>query len=242
VGEPERIGSLVSLDDFRELRERMKAANLFRSPAEIAQRESELGRMKRQGRIVGERLSALVNWEALRKPDRLDPPDQHSAVGLAWLESFKPGDRGVCLWGSKGSGKTTLACHLAARLMAQGYTAAVVSAPALLRALVAERWHHAALISEVGAVDVLVLDDMGAESWERGWGGHIWAVADARWAGRMRGGVTILTTNANPQAYAFGWQIDTNQDRGDWDRAIDRIVALSPDLLQYDGPTRRHNR
>lgn len=234
MGDPEHIGQII---DFLALRERFR--QWLRSPEELAGRDADLARMARQGRVVGDRLASLVDWDAITRPDAL-VQDEHCRAGIEWMHSYRMGEPGVCLWGARGSGKTTLACHLLHRLDADGYTVALVSVPALLDRLAGDRRHRGEIVEQCGAVDALVLDDMGAASWERGWGGLIWEVADARWQGRRRGGVTILTTNLDPvKSPTFGWQVPAGQDMADWERAIDRLVALAPSPLEYGGPSRR---
>ncbi len=233
MGEPERPGEII---DFAALREKFRG--LARDPAEIAEQRDHIERMQRQGRQVGPNLAKLVDWPAIVKPDRLRE-DTYAREGLAWMRGYKVGEPGACIWGPKGTGKTTLCCHLLRRLEDCGYTVALVSAPALVRALVAGRFVYADLVREIAAVDALVLDDMGADTWENGWGGHLRAIADARWQGRSREGVTILTTNIHPGTPAFGWIVPP-REAGDWERAIDRLEALAPRIIEYAGPSRRH--
>ena len=235
MSEPEQIGGII---DFAAMRKRMLP--LLRDREEIDERDRELARIKRQMRTVGPRLNALVDWPAIKNPDVV-VPDADSAQGVRWARRFRAGDQGVVLWGQRGTGKTTLCCRLLRRLEADGRTCALVSAPGLISAMISESWHRNALLGDIRDVDVLVLDDMGAGTWQRGWGGHLWAIADARWQARRRGDAsTIITTNLDPRSeHAFGWEVTAKQDINDWERTQDRLRAMVGGLIEYGGQSRR---
>ena len=235
MAESDAIGDLIDLDEWRS-----RLAGRAKSAPEIREYEERLERLRRQGRAVGAKLGALVEWEAISSPGPL-VEDAAARQGIAWSRSYQPGQPGTLLWGRAGTGKTTLCCHALHRLQAEGWTVALVSTARLLRALAAERW-TSDLLSDVAAVDVLVLDDLGSGFFERGWGGWLCAVLDARWTARRRLGASLLgTSNLDPATHpTFGWAIRDEQDLGDWDRAVDRLLALCPRLIEYGGQSRRH--
>jgi len=233
---PEQIGSVI---DFAAFRRRMREH--LRPREEVLAWEADLARIERQGKHLGGRLSALVDWPAIQKPDRMDG-DEACRVGFAWARAFMPGDPGAVVWGRAGTGKTTLCSHIINRLIGkEARVCALVSAPRLIDALHADRWHRDELIADVRHADVLVLDDMGASTWQRGWGGNLLAVLDARWQSRRRGNSsTLFTTNIKPKSLpCFGWEVKDEQDQRDWDRINSRLKAMVGRIIEYGGDDRR---
>jgi len=101
-------------------------------------------------------------------------PGYHPAFGdiaeraRQWIRDFSPGSRGLFLTGPVGCGKTQLACHIAKRLMARGFRDLQYWNISHLLSEIRSCWDSAKseadLLGELADQDLLIIDDLGAES------------------------------------------------------------------------------
>ena len=109
--------------------------------------------------------------EGFRGWKRLTP--EHSALGALasdWAFSWQPGMTGLRLVGTIGCGKTLLACAILKRLIRRGYYNVQFVNTAELFMRIRATWNNRSeetdqeIIDELCNRDVLVLDDLGAET------------------------------------------------------------------------------
>lgn len=93
------------------------------------------------------------------------------------------GSRGLLLFGSVGTGKTYAAACIANALIARGYTVQMISLVNVINNDISER---------IGSVDLLILDDLGAERGTDYGYERVYAITDARY---RSGKPVIYTTN-----------------------------------------------
>lgn len=112
-------------------------------------------------------------------PDSLKKARMKDVIGddakrfptIKWLKNFydtykdKPNQKGLYLHGSFGSGKTYLICAMLNELSKSGVSITIVYYPELLRSLKeAFETDFASRINKLKKVDILFLDDIGAEA------------------------------------------------------------------------------
>lgn len=117
---------------------------------------------------------------------------------MKYVEIFNPNEpRNLLLYGDYGLGKSHLAKSITDGVMANGYSAIFISVPKLLRKIKSTYSNQSELneddiISHLEQVDLLVLDDLGAEKTSDWTSERIFDIIDSR-----QGMSTIYTTNYN---------------------------------------------
>lgn len=192
--------------------------NQPRSAGDIAARVLDVAR--RQPPIVEPRVEPVIDdaeaaaidaewrarrWQAVapsrfRDADLAGLSDEIRSVVVAWvdLESPRPN---LLLAGPVGTGKTWAACAAARPLVERGAVCQVMSVVDVLDALRAEMQPGAATgaFDRLTELDVLVLDDVGAERPTEWSGERLHALIDRRWRDELP---IIATTNLEPRALA----------------------------------------
>lgn len=144
-----------------------------------------------------------------------------------WLGS----DHWLVLWGPVGRGKTGVAAALVRRLVEQGQGVLFRAVPDLLdrlRATYGGEGREHELMAALFDVDVLVLDDVGAER-QTDWAlERVFRVINHRYDERRR---TMLTTNLDPDA------LHTHLGVRNFDRL--REMATPSGFVKLDGPNLR---
>jgi DNA replication protein DnaC len=137
--------------------------------------------------------------------------------------------RGMWLVGDVGTGKTTLAMIVSAAALEAGYSVAIYSLPRLLNLIRDEVGTENSLLDlldRLSAVDLLHIDDLGAQHTTPWRLEQLYSIVDARYqAGRP----IVATTNLMPSALAeqMGRQIHTTvtEDRDGQTSAERRVVS-----------------
>jgi len=102
------------------------------------------------------------------------------------------------LWGAYGSGKSHLAKSVSDEVMKEGYSSIFISVPKLLTKIKSSydkdaEYKEQELIDALSQVDLLILDDIGAESNNRWANEKVFEIVDSR-----QGMNTIYTSNLSP--------------------------------------------
>jgi DNA replication protein DnaC len=108
---------------------------------------------------------------------------------------------GLCITGDMGTGKTTLAMLVSRAALEAGRTVAIYSLPKLLnqiRTTFAEGTNqtHAELLDRLAAVDLLHLDDLGAEKTNEWVLEQLYSIVNTRYEEQRS---MIVTTNLDPE-------------------------------------------
>ncbi|MCW3033667.1 MAG: replication protein DnaC [Solirubrobacteraceae bacterium] len=196
----------------------------------------------RAGRIAGARTRSLEGRIPRRyrgvsfdRPPVSDiartAPDQIQAVrryvhGVG--ENLDAG-RGLWLWGDVGTGKTTLAMLVSKAAIDAGRSVAIYSLPRLLNLLRVSLESPGGLIDlldRLGAVDLLHIDDLGAENQTDWVLEQLYSIVNARYETER---AIIATTNLPPD--------ELGEHLGD--RTVSRLVEICGDPITLAGEDRR---
>ena len=245
MGEPENIGAAVI--DFAAMAARMRG--MARPAHEIA--EWQQGREKparlRQSIATHAEIESVHDTAAVQSAGAI-VPDAWSREGIEWARKWLPSQPGAIVWGQVGSGKSTLLARLLLRLgiptaaspAGEGYSVCLCSLPRLVSTLAEAEFRggYGKLLGAIGAVDVLVLDDVGVGVLRRGTAQHLWALLDARWSTRRP---VLATSNIDPAADRMLGQRCHAEDERAMERAFDRLHALAPTRIRYDSDKSRRD-
>lgn len=145
------------------------------------------------------------------------------------IESNLDSGRGLWLTGGIGTGKTTLAMIVSKAAIDARRSVAIYSLPRLLNAI-RDTLQTEARISEfherVAAVDLLHIDDLGAENTTDWVLEQLYLIVNARYEGERS---IVVTTNLMPDELA---------DRLG-ERTVSRLVEICGDLIPLDGIDKR---
>jgi DNA replication protein DnaC len=147
------------------------------------------------------------------------------------LETNLDGGRGLWLMGDVGTGKTTLAMLVSQHALGLRRSVAIYSVPRLL-AEIRRTYEDAAqrsyveLLERLAAVDLLHLDDLGAERTSDWVLEQLYSIVNARYED---GGAMVITTNLPPE--------DLREQIGA--RTVSRLVEMCGDPWPLWGHDRR---
>jgi DNA replication protein DnaC len=196
----------------------------------------------RAGRIAGARTRSLEGRIPRRyrgvsfdRPPVSDiartAPDQIQAVRRyvhAVGENLDAG-RGLWLWGDVGTGKTTLAMLVSKAAIDAGRSVAIYSLPRLLNLLRVSLESSGGLIDlldRLGAVDLLHIDDLGAENQTDWVLEQLYSIVNTRYETER---AIIATTNLPPD--------ELGEHLGE--RTVSRLVEICGDPITLAGEDRR---
>lgn len=136
---------------------------------------------------------------------------------------------GIWIMGDVGTGKTALAMLVSRAALEAGHTVAIYSLPRLLN-LIRESIEHeegvVGFLDRLCAVDLLHIDDVGAEN-RTDWAlEQLYSIVNARYEDRRS---IVMTTNLDP--HELGGQIGQ--------RTVSRLVEMCGDPLPLYGEDRR---
>jgi DNA replication protein DnaC len=136
---------------------------------------------------------------------------------------------GVWIMGDVGTGKTALAMMVSRAALEAGHTVAIYSLPRLLnliRESIEQEEGVVGFLDRLSVVDLLQIDDVGAES-RTDWAlEQLYSIVNARYEDRRS---IVMTTNLDP--HALGEQIG--------ERTVSRLVEMCGDPLPLYGQDRR---
>jgi DNA replication protein DnaC len=139
--------------------------------------------------------------------------------------------RGIWFQGDVGTGKTTLAMLISTEALRQGHSVAIYSLPRLL-GMLRESFNDGSLASlseileRLGAVELLHIDDVGAEKTSPWVLEQLYSIVNARYED---GRAIVLTTNLDHEAL--------REQIGE--RTVSRLVEMCGDPLPLFGSDRR---
>lgn len=161
------------------------------------------------------------------------------------LEANLEAGHGMWFYGEVGTGKTSLAMLVARRALEAGHSVAIYSVPRLLYELRASydadsRESFLSLFKRLCSVDLLVLDDLGAERQTEWVVEQLYSIVNERWQNRA----SIVVTSNVPQPDRQGpveqlqYEIDELRDSRTGGReltsAIDRLEQITATLARLD--------
>ena len=137
--------------------------------------------------------------------------------------------RGVWLFGDVGTGKTTLAMLISKAALAEGRTVAIYSLPRLLNLLreaIGSTDGKLDLLDRLATVDLLHLDDVGAENSTDWVLEQLYSIVNTRYEEQR---ALVVTSNLGPEE--LGEQIG--------ERTVSRMTELCPVQIPLYGADRR---
>jgi len=158
-------------------------------------------------------------------------PDQIQAVRryVRDVRENLDGGRGLWLWGDVGTGKTTLAMLVSKSAIDAGRSVAIYSLPRLLNLLRESLESPGGLIDlldRLGAVDLLHIDDLGAENQTDWVLEQLYSIVNARYEAER---AIVATTNLKPD--------ELGEHLGE--RTVSRLVEICGDPITLAGEDRR---
>lgn len=208
---------------------------------EKARREAEAARqeaVERQMRINELRMNGILNRDHLgmtfAADDGSDPRMTAIATNYAtnWREIRKLDAPGLLLTGGVGGGKTFWAACIANALIDRGYSAMVTTIPALVAAMSASGFERdkQKVLTNVAAVDLLVLDDIGFERTSPYAHEKMHEIIDERYLAKRP---LIVTTN-------LSFTELEKPELMEYKRVFDRIIGMTrPVHVKADGRRKR---
>ena len=181
--------------------------------------------------------------EGFRGWKRLTP--EHTAIGIAawdWAKDWYPAGPGLRLVGNIGCGKTHLACAILKRLIERGYYNVQYINTSDLFLRIRATWNNRSdetdhmIIEELCDRDVLLLDDLGAETGGEGnlhdlTCGKFYLLLD-RIVRRMRP-TLIVTSNLPLSAEKPAPSLQERFGIGNGERIVSRLRDLTEDLGRF---------
>jgi len=158
-------------------------------------------------------------------------PEQVRAVRryTAAIEENLDTGRGLWFWGDVGTGKTTLAMLVSKAALDAGRSVAIYSLPRLLN-LLRESLESAGglvdLLDRLSAVDLLHIDDLGAENQTEWVLEQLYSIVNARYEAQR---AILATTNLEPDE--LGTRLG--------ERTVSRLVEICGDPVALTGEDRR---
>ena len=195
-------------------------------------------RAGRIARLRSRRLEARIprryrdiSFEQLTGTDLVAFPEQVRAVRrfAERIDQNLNDGRGVWIMGDVGTGKTMLAMLISKAALDAGRSAAIYSLPRLLnliREAIAEEEGVVGFLDRLTSVDLLHMDDVGAES-RTDWAlEQLYSIINTRYEDQRS---VVVTTNLEPSQ--LGEQIGA--------RTVSRLVEMCGDPLPLFGEDRR---
>ncbi|HEX4467489.1 MAG TPA: ATP-binding protein [Solirubrobacteraceae bacterium] len=159
-------------------------------------------------------------------------PDQLRAVKryVRDIDANIENGRGLWFWGHVGTGKTTLAMLISKTAIEAGYSVAIYSLPrllGLLRESLDTEGGLVGLLDQLSAVDLLHIDDLGAENRTDWVLEQLYSLVNARYEAERP---IVATTNLD---------LDELRERLG-KRTVSRLVEICGDPVKLMGPDKRH--
>lgn len=147
--------------------------------------------------------------------------------------------KGAYFYGECGTGKTFLASIIAQDFLRRGKNVLFVKVPSLLddiKATFGGNSSELAILNEIEAADLVVLDDFGMEKPTQWAGATLCKILDMRYDGRS---MTLITSNLSPRELAQRLNNATDGDNLNGSRIFDRLKEICKPIL-FKGTTRRN--
>jgi DNA replication protein DnaC len=195
-----------------------------------------------RGLIVGERRARGLSNAIPRKyqgvsfdrPPVTEMPAATVQVVRTYLRNLDQRldeGRGLWLYGDVGTGKTTLAMLVSKAALDAGRSVAIYSLPRLLnlvREAIGSEEGKLDLLDRLGTVDLLHVDDVGAEHTSDWVLEQLYSIVNTRYEDQRS---IVVTTNLQPDE--LGAQIGT--------RTVSRLIEMCGDPLPLFGADRRRS-
>jgi DNA replication protein DnaC len=186
----------------------------------------------------------LYNLDERKRRTAVDPSGTGTVPGIGahflsakpygrfakYVEEFTRESAGLVLSGAHSTGKTYAAAAVALAIAAKGYTARMVTEPALIREIrdgygTMQSEQH--VIDSFLAPDLLVIDDLGKSKVTDWLIAQLFAVIDGRYAADK---ITIFTTDRTDTQLLERWSLDKTNAKAILRRIGD--VCLSIDMKE----------
>lgn len=181
-------------------------------------------------RVISEVLQTergSVQWNFSQDDSPTSPASMTCRRYIEDWEDMKRQNLGILIYGSKGNGKSFYASCVYNELVKKRVLCGFTSTANLMNIL--SKWDKTEIIDAIKRVQLLVLDDLGAER-ETSYSAELmYYVIDERY---KTGLPTIVTTN---------YALSNMEKEEDLTRAriYDRIIEMCPITLKMEGPSRR---
>lgn len=164
--------------------------------------------------------------------------DSNNASGVKYAMKAKTIQRGAYFFGDRGTGKTFLASIIAQEFLAAGYKVLFAKIPDIslkIRSAYSKGENEEPILKALKRVDLLILDDMGAEKSTMFLGSILCNVIDSRYD---REKMTIITSNLSLEELQK--QLDNATDGISYNgsRIVDRLRSMCKPIL-FKGESRR---
>lgn len=178
---------------------------------------------KEQARISRMLVSSGVPriYESLSFDAYKETADNRKAIEAAhWIVGDDGGNSSVYLHGTKGTGKTMLASIATNEMIRRGKIVLFSSVPDLMADIRGsfKAGNTDEIINSIKDAPILVLDDLGAERATEWVGEQLFAIINARYAGRKK---TVITSNYAPDELAAHFA-----DKTQGERIVSRIYGM----------------
>lgn len=192
----------------------------------VERRRAQVRRLFAAARIPARfREATLATFDRTRQP-------RAWAVARAYVdrwEEVRRDGRWLYLWGGVGTGKSHLAYGILHELLERGVAGMAVTVPDLMDELRPGRGDEAERLRVLRDVDLLVLDDLGAER-DTAWvTERLYMLLHGRWADSRP---TVITSNLG---------LEELERVPGWDRIVDRIVDAAR-IVRMEGESYRLER
>lgn len=207
---------------------------------EEQQREQEADRFQRRKQGIADAISDLVSLGAADRPSAtFDQNDGRSQKNtdtlLRYVRKFEQvyaDNIGLMLYGEAGNGKTFFAECIANALLEQGYFVWMSSIRAISGAMSGNYGENRAfLLRRIQQVDLLILDDFGAERDTSYMNEQVYDIINERY---KAGKPLVVTTNLDPAAMSQEPNITAR-------RIFERVMEMCTPLKVEGGTRRKQN-
>lgn len=164
--------------------------------------------------------------------------DSDNASGVKYAKKAKTIQRGAYFFGERGTGKTFLASIIAQEFLSAGYTVLFEKVPdisAKIRGAYTRGENEEQILKALKRVDLLILDDIGAEKATMFLGSILCNVIDNRYD---REKMTIITSNLSLEDLRKQLDNATDGISFNGSRIVDRLRSMCKPIL-FKGSSRR---
>lgn len=164
--------------------------------------------------------------------------DSNNASGVKYARKAKTIQRGAYFFGERGTGKTFLAAIIAQEFLTAGYTVLFEKVPNIstkIRSAYSQGENEEQILKALKRVDLLILDDIGAEKSTTFLGSVLCNIIDSRYDKEK---MTIITSNLSLEDLRRQLDNATDGINFNGSRIVDRLRSMCKPIL-FKGESRR---